>query len=490
MSTFFVTFLMTSLTMSAVIVLLLLLNKWSASKVPAAFRYYMWLIVLLGLLIPFRPAIPVPFEPLKIPITFESAGMPGSTDTAITPAPPAKKPPVSYIFILFSIWIAGTLTVLAFHLRSYRKFISAIRRWGVKPEDSQIYSVMQAIKSDMGLSGKQITVKECMFISSPMLIGFFNPLILLPEKPIPSDELNYIFRHELTHYKRGDLFMNLLVMLVSAIHWFNPFIYLMAKAIRADCEAACDEKVVAGSCTGARRRYGETIIGYIGTKNTGNPILSTYFYGGSDSMKKRLTSIMDTSGKNKWLALLCLMAAMFSTILSGAMVAFANGTVHPQSNYIGEAKAKSIALQHAGITEQQATFLKVHLDSEHHAIVYDIEFYSGNTEYDYEIDAASGIIREFGGDVEYYSIPANTATVPGGIAANSTAQYIGEAKAKSIALQHAGITEQQVTFLKVHLDSEHHAIVYDIEFYSGNTEYDYEIDAISGEIREYDHDRA
>jgi beta-lactamase regulating signal transducer with metallopeptidase domain len=247
----------------------------------------------------------------------------------------------------------------------------------------------------MGLSGKQITIKECIFISSPVLIGFFNPSILLPEKPIPSDELDYIFRHELTHYKRGDLFMNLLVLLVSAIHWFNPFVYFMAKAIRADCEAACDEKVVAGSCTDTRRRYGETIIAFIGTKNTGSPVLSTYFYGGSNNMKKRLTSIMDTGRKNKWLALLCVMAVIFSTILSGTVVAFANSAVQSQSNYIDEAKAKSIAFQHAGITEQQATFLKVHLNSDHRAIVYDIEYYSGNTEYDYEIDAVSGEIREY-----------------------------------------------------------------------------------------------
>ena len=114
--------------------------------------------------------------------------------------------------------------------------------------------------------------------------------------------------------------MNLLVLLVSAMHWFNPLVYIMAKAVRTDCEAACDEAVVAGNDAQQRRHYGETIIGFVGSNNARTPVLSTYFFGGSSSMKKRLFSIMDTSQKRKRLAALCAVVVLVVTLLSGTLI--------------------------------------------------------------------------------------------------------------------------------------------------------------------------
>jgi uncharacterized membrane protein YkoI len=268
------------------------------------------------------------------------------------------------------------------------------------------------------------------------------------------------------------------------MHWFNPLVYLMAKIIRAEGEAACDAAVVAGDDINKRKQYGEAIIGFIGANNTGRPILSTYFYGGSSDMKKRLISIMDTTRKSRLTAALCAAAVLTLTVLSGTILtntAFAAAAeAEPSQPYIGEAKAKSIALTHAGITESAATFIRAYLDYDDGRVVYDVEFYSGDTEYDYEIDAESGDIREFDRDIEYYSIP-NSSRVT-----TDAGRYIGEAKAKSIALEAAGIAESGATFIKAYLDSDDGSVVYDVEFYSGNTEYDYEIDAVSGDIREFD----
>jgi len=273
--------------------------------------------------------------------------------------------------------------------------------------------------------------------------------------------------------------MNLLVLLVSAMHWFNPIVRLMAKTIRTDCEAACDEAVIAGNDTEKRRRYGETIIGFIGIKNAMTPFLSTYFYGGKDSMKKRLVSIMDTGHKRRSLAALCALVVMTMTLLSGNVFAASAAPVGT-GEYIGEVRAKSIALEHAGVSESQVTFIKAYLDYENGYVVYDVEFYSGSTEYDYEIDALNGNILEFDRDIEYFSIPANSS------ATTDAGQYIGEARAKSIALEHAGVSESQVTFIKAYLDYDDGYVVYDVDFYSGETEHDYEIDAVNGTVLEYD----
>ena len=509
MSTFMFAFFTISLVMSAVIVLLLFLNKALANKIPAVFRYYMWLIVLLGLLIPFRPSIDIPFELIQVPISLGVPNMseehvesnitqmlvqePAAADS-IPVIQVAEKQPISYINVLLGIWIIGVLAILVFHLRVYGKFIASVRRWGVEVTNEQTLFVFQKVWNDMKLEGNRIALKECILLSSPMLVGVRNPTILLPEKEIPPNELEHIFRHELTHYKRKDLWMNMLVLLVSTIHWFNPFVYLMAKTIRADCEVACDEAVVAGADADKRRRYGETIIGFVGAKNTIAPVLSTYFYGGKNSMKKRLFSIMDIGQKRKGLAATCLVAILAVTFLAGNV--FGTTTITSSAEqYIGEEKAKSIALTHAGLTESQVTFIKAHLERDNGRMTYDVEFYSGNMEYDYEIGAVNGAILEFDRDIENYSIPNNAATqnttstqsTPQ-TTPNSMVQYIDEAKAKSIVLTHAGLTESQVTFIKANLESDNGRMIYDVEFYSGNVEYDYEVDAVNGTILEFDRD--
>ena len=165
------------------------------------------------------------------------------------------------------------------------------------------------------------------------------------------------------------------------------------------------------------------------------------------------------------------------------------------TSYIGDAKAKSIALTHAGLKEADVTFIKTYLERENGQPVYDVEFYSGNVEYDYEIDAISGAIREFDQDVENYAIPRPAAPVvtpspmPKPVAtADPAPNYIGEAVAKEIVLTHAGVKAADVTFIKVNLQWDDGHPVYDIEFYCGNVEYDYEIHATTGDIREHDRD--
>ena len=144
---------------------------------------------------------------------------------------------------------------------------------------------------------------------------------------------------------------------------------------------------------------------------------------------------------------------------------------------IGEARAKEIALDHAGLTASQATFLYVHRDWDDGRWTYDVEFYSGATEYDYDIDAATGTILSYDRDAEHY--------VPAG---SQSGSYIGEARAREIALDHAGLTSSQATFVRVQLEYDDGRWTYEVEFYSGATEYDYDIDAYTGAILSYDHD--
>lgn len=169
----------------------------------------------------------------------------------------------------------------------------------------------------------------------------------------------------------------------------------------------------------------------------------------------------------------------------------APATTAAQSNNtagdIGIEKANEIAISHAGLSSGSVSFVKAKIDTEDGVKVYDIEFYSGNVEYDYEINAATGAIVSFDQDIENYEIPTQpaaptqAATQPQTAAPTQAASsVISVDKAKQIALSHAGVSG--ASFKKVKLDTDDGVRVYEIEFKVGNVEYDYDIDASSGEI--------
>ena len=150
---------------------------------------------------------------------------------------------------------------------------------------------------------------------------------------------------------------------------------------------------------------------------------------------------------------------------------------------IGVEGAKQIALAHAKVALKDVTFIKAELETENGRLVYDIEFYSGNVEYDYDIDAVSGDIISNDFDIENYSIPVQPTEVQ---QTNADTVDIGVEKAKEIALSHAGHSLDKVSFVKAEIDYEDGIKVYDIDFYSGNVEYDYEINAATGSILSVD----
>ena len=136
-------------------------------------------------------------------------------------------------------------------------------------------------------------------------------------------------------------------------------------------------------------------------------------------------------------------------------------------------KAKKIALGDAKLAEKDVTFVKVELEFENNRLVYDVEFYSGNVEYDYDIDAVSGAIVSADKDIENYVIPAQPST-------EAQATEISVEKAKQIALSHAGVGLAR--FTKAKIDYENGVKVYEIEFKVGNMEYEYDINVSNGAI--------
>ena len=151
-------------------------------------------------------------------------------------------------------------------------------------------------------------------------------------------------------------------------------------------------------------------------------------------------------------------------------------------NVIGKQKAQEIALADAGVAAEDALHLIVKPDWDDGVRIYEVEFYTASQEYDYEILASDGTILSYDYDAEYqWSGSTSTGST------SSTAD-IGEAKAKSVALNHAGISESDTSYIYAKKDWDDGRSVYDVEFWADGKEYDYEILASDGTILSYDYD--
>ena len=191
-------------------------------------------------------------------------------------------------------------------------------------------------------------------------------------------------------------------------------------------------------------------------------------------------------------------------LLALALTGCGGGTAGGQAEYIGIDAAKAVALEAAGVAEDDAVFSTAGLDKRNGMDYYAVDFTAGGQSYEYDIDAVTGVVIDSssgggtaetpaaGDDDGTASAPAAASPSPsagqttGGQAA---ATAVTEEQARETALSHAGLTADQVTFVRSKLDRDDGRLMYDVEFYTSDyKEYDYEIDASTGEILSYDYD--
>lgn len=154
------------------------------------------------------------------------------------------------------------------------------------------------------------------------------------------------------------------------------------------------------------------------------------------------------------------------------------GKTESQLEYIGVAKAKTLALEAAGLEASQAEFTSAKLSEQNGQNYYKVAFSALGEEYAYDIDALTGTM-----------IDADTPSAGLQEAHSSENGMLTEQEAKEKAMTHAGMTDDQVSFLTCGLDNEDGRSVYEMEFYvSDGSLYDYEIDALTGEVVSFDYD--
>ena len=189
-------------------------------------------------------------------------------------------------------------------------------------------------------------------------------------------------------------------------------------------------------------------------------------------------------------------------LLALALTGCGGGTAGGQAEYIGIDAAKAVALESAGVAEDDAVFSTAGLDKRNGMDYYAVDFTAGGRSYEYDIDAVTGVVIDSssgggtaetpaaGDDDGTASAPAAASPSPSaGQTTGGQAAAVTEEQARETALSHAGLTADQVTFVRSELDRDDGRLMYDVEFYTSDyKEYDYEIDAATGEILSYDYD--
>jgi len=211
------------------------------------------------------------------------------------------------------IWAVGAVVFLIVNIYKYRAFKRSIL------QESRICDAVQ----------RPVKVIVSANATTPMVMGLWKPMIVLPDTRFGEKELAMILSHELVHVKRGDLLVKLLVLIANAVHWFNPAAYSLNKQINMLCELSCDEKVVRTMDMENRRLYGETLLSMLeyGVMQR-NVAFTNHFCHPKKYMKRRLVNLMKVKKTNKSMIMLSL-AATISILGIGGLVASAAESAVP-----------------------------------------------------------------------------------------------------------------------------------------------------------------
>lgn len=162
---------------------------------------------------------------------------------------------------------------------------------------------------------KRLTVRKTEFLDAPLIVGLMKPVLYLPQAEIKDEDLTYILLHELTHYKRHDLLYKWFAMLVSSIHWFNPFVYIVSKQIDEECEVSCDYEVCKNLSELQKKDYMTMILDFVQTSIRKKSPLTTQMASNKKTLERRFIMIRTKKATSKLISVLSavLAIAMLST---------------------------------------------------------------------------------------------------------------------------------------------------------------------------------
>lgn len=350
-----------SVSTGIIVLILLLFAPFFDKRYAARWRYYIWIILAVRLVIPANFSLPEKRIEISIPpsasVSAADIAEDGIPVMLQTERAAQRTSGFSVLEGMAVIWFAVSVCIVLVHICSYWHYKRKLVRSGRHVTDEAVRQQFLALKRELKIR-KKITVLQCPNTESPMVIGFFRTFLVIPEGVYSEEELFFIFRHELIHFKWHDTFLKFLFMAARAVHWFNPVIAVMQREAAIDMELSCDERVVQGISDSGRKAYTETLLSALERQCGKTNTLTTQFNGGSRVMKRRFQNILGRSGQKRGLFLLILVVCMtlvFGT-MTGCTVAQTESPGNPDGQeYQAQKTGEQEALQGEESSEQDQT---------------------------------------------------------------------------------------------------------------------------------------
>lgn len=371
------------LTVSLAALVPLILRRLMKKRYPARMVCVVWAILALRLLIPVQltlPQAPVQVMPRTNYVVqsnqtaFRQAGLPvaqnpaqwvtGTQAQMLSAADTGTVKTVDITDILLTLWLAGVIACVLWQGIGYYRLIRSLKGTSRSVERADLYTILQEQCADLVID-REIPLRVSAAADCPMLAGFIHPTLYLPDERISRTDAAFIFRHELTHYKHGDLWLKLLLLAARCLHWFNPLVHLIARFAQEDIEAACDDAVVRGHDGAYRRAYGETILRSAIAQSQKKKALVSCFGDDKKTLMRRFEGLFDKSVKKRGVALVVMIALLVGSL---------SCTIAVGDNDKGLTKELRIQLAQKQANEAENLGYTVKLDGKDTYLITDREF--------------------------------------------------------------------------------------------------------------------
>lgn len=347
------TYISLSVSGSILALLLFAIKPITNKKFTKQWHYYIWLIVILRLLIPFTPShsitAPIYQYAGQIRTTYPilSDGLSSSSSASndslesreenrnnpLTRKSSLQNDWYTLTNSLWMIWLFVAALLFVKKVTSYYGFLRYVKIQTHKITDAHFLTIYHEEVKKAGLK-RYPSIYLNPLVSSPMLVGIFRPFIVVTTLEQEDDALRYMFAHELTHYKRYDILYKWMVQLVLCFHWFNPFIHVISKEINKNCELSCDEAIIYHLNEKKRFQYGDTLLATLESSGSYyDAVASITLSENAKQLKERLSSILTFQKHSKRRIVYSIVLAFF--LLCGAVSFGAYQNPSPNSNHKG-----------------------------------------------------------------------------------------------------------------------------------------------------------
>ena len=241
------------------------------NRISSKLQYLMWWLLILRLLMPVTPDIGLHFNlqdtllkqahqaelpapapvldvtPASVPSTqpyYESVAPAVQPDTDVAPSQhvnPAKS--TDWYSIVFVVWLLGAIGFLGWLIFVKLRYYESLQHL-MAGGPREAYELYDKCCKELGVKPLPLWIVNKSM--SPGIAFFGEPVLLVPLS-LCNDEsrLRFALLHELTHKKRGDHYMTLLLNILRAVYWFDPVVHFAFSELRSDMESACDSDVLA-----------------------------------------------------------------------------------------------------------------------------------------------------------------------------------------------------------------------------------------------------